>query len=308
MGYCICRDKQPLAQNNEISVDIINHLDSTKIGPNIILNSHSVKSNKLSKGKFKVKESKKQLNRFSLSILHSQDTPEKLFTKETNSFSLFRRVKTWKKYSTEAKSIELCKDERKRRFSDTTIPIMHVNENIFENTNNISIIILGGKGVGKSSFVIKLTRNYFEKLYIPTLRVETFSKKLSYQGKSYKFNFIITPGDNNYKEDITSLFQKVNFTFIFYDTSSKGSFEEAKEILKKEVKNHAWIFKNKITNFYFVGNKIDIKPRIESYDEVESYCHKHNYEFFEISVKDGIGVKAFINNIIEKYNEIVYYS
>ena len=57
MGYCICRDKQPLAQNNELSVDIINHLDSTKIGPNIILNSHSVKS-KLSKGKFKVKESK----------------------------------------------------------------------------------------------------------------------------------------------------------------------------------------------------------------------------------------------------------
>ena len=145
MGYCICRDKQPLAQNNKLSVDIINHLDSTKIGPNIILNSHSVKS-KLSKGKFKVKESKKQLNRFSLSILHSQDTPEKLFKEETSSFSLCRRVKTWKKYSTEAKSIELCKDERKRRFSDTTIPIMHVNENIFENTNEISIIILGGKG------------------------------------------------------------------------------------------------------------------------------------------------------------------
>ena len=183
---------------------------------------------------------------------------------------------------------------------------MHVNENIFENTNDISIISLGGKGVGKSSFVIKLTKNYFEKLYIPTLRVETFSKNFSYQGKSYKFTFIITPGDNNYKEDITSLFQKVNFTFIFYDTSLKGSFEEAKGILKKEVKNHAWIFKNKITNFYFVGNKIDIKPRIESYEKVESYCHKHNFEFFEISVKDGIGVKSFINNIIEKYNEIVY--
>ena len=53
---------------------------------------------------------------------------------------------------------------------------MHVNENMFENTNDISIIILGGKGVGKSSFVIKLTKNYFEKLYIPTLRVENFQK------------------------------------------------------------------------------------------------------------------------------------
>ena len=61
----------------------------------------------------------------------------------------------------------------------------------------------------------------------------------------------------------------------------------------------------KITNFYFLGNKVDMAQPEEPKEKIENFCKTHNFEMIEISVKVGRGVKGLINNIIDKYNEIV---
>ena len=153
--------------------------------------------------------------------------------------------------------------------------------------------------------MLRLTKNYFEKLYIPSLCVESYSKKFVINEKQYTINFIVIPGDKDYHQDYTQLFTKANFIFLFDDVSKKGSFDEAKGFLYNDISSYARIFKNKITNFYFVGNKVDMALREEPKEKIENFCKRHNFEMIEISVKVGRGVKGLINNIIDKYNEIV---
>ena len=92
--------------------------------------------------------------------------------------------------------------------------------------------------------------------------------------KKYKINFIIIPKNKNYHQDYTQLFTKSNFILLFYDVSKKGSFDEAKEILYNDISGYAKIFKKKITNFYFVGNKVDLAQREEPKEKNDTFCKK----------------------------------
>ena len=196
----------------------------------------------------------------------------------------------------------ILKKRTKKSFSDSNINLPNFDSGEFLDSKIINIVIIGGKKVGKSAFLIKITKNYFEKFYIPTLFFETKMRKMLYKDKDYTINFIIPPAND--EDDHNGIFEKAHFIFLFYDTSVKGSFEETKKMFFNQVNRHAKIFKNKITNFYFIGNKIDLN-REEPQEKVEKFCKRHNFEFFEISVKTGSGVISLLNNILTKFEEIV---
>ena len=190
----------------------------------------------------------------------------------------------------------------RRQFTDAHIDLTIIDTNIFnELINEINIVILGGIKVGKSSFVIKVTEQRFEKLYIPTIAVEIKSKTVQYRNKTIKLNFIVTPGDKQYKEDYTPLYEKANFIFLYYDTSNENSFNEAKQLLYEEVCEYAGLLKIGVTNFYFIGNKVDLAGRNISINTIQTFCKKHKLDLFEISVKSGYGIKLLMNNVLNKY-------
>ena len=194
----------------------------------------------------------------------------------------------------------------KKMFSDSNIPLSNHSVDKYLEIDMINIVLLGGKGVGKSSFLIKLTKNYFEKYYIPTIYYERKIKKILFKGKKYTFNFIIPPiNDDNSDSKLNSIFETAHFIFLFYDISVKGSFEHTKKILFNQVNSYAKLFKNKITNFNFIGNKADIPYRGDPKEKIETFCKQHNLDFFEISVKTGNGVLSLMNTIVTKYEEII---
>lgn len=324
MGYCYCKSNYNYNQNVDLALDNddrnINatgldtrHATSEKsVEDSYSRNEKIIKCREKRSSKFRIKDKKNENTKFSLSILHNVHTLNRSIINAINHAQTncdFKRQNTGEMRFTlfQKKIDELLEitPSKQKRFSDSHIDIKNINSNIFTQTNKITILLLGGPGVGKSSFVIKLTKNYFEKLYIPTLGVEVFTKTFKYKNELFSVSFIVTPGEHGPNEDYSPLFAKANFIFLFYDLSVEGSFDTAKNILLNEVSNYVWTFKNKITNFYFVGNKKDIIPRKDRYDNVQKFCHKHNFEFFEISVKEGIGLYALINNIIEKYIEII---
>jgi small GTP-binding protein len=194
------------------------------------------------------------------------------------------------------------KTKFKRQFTDAHIDLTIIDTNIFnELINEINIVILGGIKVGKSSFVIKVTEQRFEKPYIPTIAVEIKSKTVQYRNRTIKLNFIVTPGDKQYKEDYTPLYEKANFIFLYYDISSENSFNEAKQLLYEEVCEYAGLLKIGVTNFYFIGNKVDLTGRNTSINTIQTFCKKHKLDLFEISVKTGYGIKLLMNNMLNKY-------
>ena len=182
--------------------------------------------------------------------------------------------------------------------------IIYQSSSILKGKTEINIVLIGEKQSGKSSFVIKLAENRFENLYIPTVFIETISKVMTYNNKRYVLNFDVTPGQQEYQQDYSTLYAKSNFIFLFYDVTNLGSFTRAKKYIKKELKNKVIIYANNFSNIFIIGNKIDCTPFIESSTQIKSYCEKHQLEFFEISVKTNAGIGYMMNKLLAIFDSI----
>ena len=186
-------------------------------------------------------------------------------------------------------------------FSDTYLHRPLFNGKDLTNEGIINVVILGGKGVGKSAFMLKLTKNYFEKYYIPTVMTETRHKRITFNGKQYYFRFIIPPLiSEKRKEEFNILFENAKVIFLFYDITVQGSFEEAKNMLYSTIDNYSHLFTDGIPLIAFIGNKIDLPNRKEPKADIESFCSSNQFRLFEISVKTGNGVLSLLNTIIAK--------
>lgn len=175
----------------------------------------------------------------------------------------------------------------------------------FENRTYINIVILGGKGVGKSAFVIKFIENVFEKLYIPTIGVEERRKKYSYNTHLYDLNFTVTSG-NDYKSDYSKAYAAVDFFLVFYDITSMESFNEAKKILKSEVKNFVYSYNPEMTNVFLIGNKIDCVPRTVPEEISKTFCHQNDFQMFDISVKTNKNITTMMKALIKTVDDIAH--
>ena len=182
--------------------------------------------------------------------------------------------------------------------------IINKSSSLLKDIREINIVLIGEKQSGKSSFVIKLAENRFENLYIPTVFIETISKVMTYNNKRYVLNFDVTPGEQEYQQDYSTLYAKSNFIFLFYDVTNLGSFLRAKKFIKKELKNKVIMYSHNFSNIFIIGNKIDSTPFIESSTQIRSYCEKHQLEFFEISVKTNAGIGYMMNKLLAIFDSI----
>ena len=83
-----------------------------------------------------------------------------------------------------------------------------------KDSNKINIVIIGQKEVGKSSFCIRFVENRFEDFYIPSIRVEDFTKKIAYNSRNYKVNFSVICGSDKLRNWI-NLIEEADFFFFF---------------------------------------------------------------------------------------------
>lgn len=195
---------------------------------------------------------------------------------------------------------------------NSTLSINRYNKNNNINKNNIeekvnkeiNIVLIGEKQSGKSSFIIQIAEKRFENIYIPTVFIENISKILTYNNKKYILNFNVTPGVQEYKEDYSKLYSQANFIFVFYDISVQGSFTKTKNFVKKELKNKIVMYNNNYSNIFIVANKIDKSSFHNQNIDARKYWENMNLQYFEISVKNNIGVGYMINKLLAIYEQI----
>lgn len=160
------------------------------------------------------------------------------------------------------------------------------NERIEKNKSNINIVLLGGKEVGKTAFCLKLTKNEFSSLNIPSINKENYKMEEKVKTRKYNINFFAIPS-NSSRNNYTQLYMECDFFFIFYDITSKESLDNAMDIYEKEIKNYEMKYKNGKSNMYLLGNKADdIKYRQVITLEGEKLASENGINFFEISVKN----------------------
>ena len=164
----------------------------------------------------------------------------------------------------------------------------------------INVVIIGEKNVGKTTFALKVLGKLFEKVYVPSIGLETKNKKTKFNNTNYNLKLFVTPGEESYKKDYTHLYQSAHFILLFYDVSMESSFCKAKDILLREIHKYKQIFDCKLIDVILVGNKSDLRKTNIQCTEVQSFCEEQNCDNFEISVKTGVGMKNLLNQLFIK--------
>ena len=166
---------------------------------------------------------------------------------------------------------------------------------VSKNEEKIKIIILGNSKVGKTSFIIRFTKNKFDETYLATIGIDYIYRIINIENKLYKLMFYDTAGEEKYKSIPKNHIKNVQGIILMYDITNKKSFDSIIDWISdvKEIKGE---------NFpmILVGNKIDLNESREVTEEMGyELAEKNQIEFFETSNKDG-------TNIQEAGLEIVY--
>lgn len=91
------------------------------------------------------------------------------------------------------------------------------------------VVVIGGIGVGKSSLTIRFVNNQFYDFLDSTLGAVFFEKVYSYgQGKSIKFQFWDTAGQEKYKAIARIYYKDAKVAVVMYDVNSRDSFNTMK--------------------------------------------------------------------------------
>ena len=181
-------------------------------------------------------------------------------------------------------------------FSD--IDNSNTDESLSEDSKNeeiIKIMILGNYSVGKTSFLIRFTKNKFDETYLATIGIDCIYRIIDLENKLYKLMLYDTAGEERYKSIPKNHIKNMQGIILMYDITDKLSFDSIIDWISdvKEIKGE---------NFpmILVGNKIDLNESREVTEEMGyELAEKIQIEFFETSNKDG-------TNIQEAGLEIVY--
>ena len=152
------------------------------------------------------------------------------------------------------------------------------------------ILLLGDSGVGKSSLLLRYTKNEFISDMRSTIGVEFALKYITIDNYQLKIQIWDTAGMERYRSITNAYYKGAKGVIVLYDICRKKSFENVDK----------WIddFKSKADDdavIILIGNKSDLDDKREvSKEEGESKAQMNKFAFMETSAKDNNNVqKAF---------------
>lgn len=181
-----------------------------------------------------------------------------------------------------------------------------------QNETDIKIIIIGCSGVGKTSFVQRWIKGYFEKSYRPTIVSDFQYKILEWRGKCYRI-LLWDIGGQDKTPSMAKIFTRDSHgCIVINDISKKDNINETMKWKKVVYDESAFIDGDKLP-FILIQNKIDLLEGDKDYlNEVMNESQKlvDNGDFigyFMTSVKENINIdepiKFLIDNIIDRLDK-----
>ena len=138
------------------------------------------------------------------------------------------------------------------------------------------VVVVGDCEVGKTSILKKLINDEFKSDYTPTKGYEFNICLIKVNNMTIKLQIWDTCGEENYRTILLNLYRNSNFGILVYSITSRQSFNNLEDWIKKLRK------KAPLTKIILLGNKSDENDKREvSYDEGKEICEKYNLEYFE---------------------------
>jgi Ras-related protein Rab-11A len=171
---------------------------------------------------------------------------------------------------------------------------------INQNSNELydfvgKLVVIGESSVGKSNILSRYCKNEFNKEIKMTIGVEFFTKIVSIQGKSIKFQIWDTAGQERYKSITNSFFTSTTAAIVVFDLTNNQSFEKV-DFWINEVKQHT---KDDLI-IMLIGNKSDLENRSVSPTDIQKKAELYKIEFIETSALLNVNINEAFDRIITK--------
>ena len=205
---------------------------------------------------------------------------------------------------------------------ENDIPINYIAQDCSEisrsNLNaekTITLILIGDTNVGKTCFFTRFNKNIFPDSFLSTIGMDKYIKFFKYKDEQYKIIIWDTAGQDRFKSLPKKYYQNADGILIFFDVSSKESFNDV-ALWMNEINNNTGFgdleekkaekVDNKIL-VYLIGNKIDLLNRKVSKEEAEEKATFYGIKYFEISCKLNMNLaelsSRMVNDCVDKYEE-----
>ena len=158
-------------------------------------------------------------------------------------------------------------------------------------------MLLGDAGVGKSSIILRYTKNEFNSQMVSSIGVDFKTKDIIVNNKKVKLQLWDTAGHERFRTITTSYYRGAHGIATVFDLTNRESFEHVEKWLE-EINKYA---KENVMRF-LIGNKSDLaNERQVSYEEVRALANKLNIYYVETSAKNNVNVSDFFQIATKDY-------
>ena len=115
-------------------------------------------------------------------------------------------------------------------------------------------------------------------------------------GKEVRFIWTDTIGRERFRSLVCNYIKKGDYLIFLYDITNKDMFDNTLRFFKNAKEEN-----QNIKLVYLIGNFIDREEKREvSFEEAMEFSEENNIKFFEISVKENIGIKEFYIDLLSE--------
>ena len=162
--------------------------------------------------------------------------------------------------------------------------------------NSIKLLLLVDKSVGKSSFINRYFKNFFQEEFLSTIGLDSQNKIIKIFNDKYKLTIWDTAGQERFRSITRNYYKNADGVFLIYDVNDSENYDNITKWVN-DIKENNTAVDNKIT-IYLLGNKIDLNQRKIDYVRAEEMAKNLGVKYFEISCKLNININEVVNRMV----------
>jgi len=189
---------------------------------------------------------------------------------------------------------------------DLILESLNKSTNFIDYSGTLSFILIGDSSVGKSCFFKRYFRNEFVEEKLSTIGIDRDFMNIKIEEKLFKITVWDTCGQEKFKFLPKSYYKNADGIFLFFDVTSKDSFDNVSNWINDVKENAAKRISDNDIEIFLIGNKIDLPGREISKEQAELQANSLGMKYFEISCKINMNIPEVVHSmIIECYKKYV---
>ena len=151
------------------------------------------------------------------------------------------------------------------------------------------ILLIGDSGVGKTSVILRYTKNIFHEEFLNSIGVDFKSKDLLLDGRKIKLQIWDTAGQERFRTITNSYYRGAHAIVIVFDLTKRESYEHVQKWIS-DINRYA----NENVLKFLIGNKADLTNEKQvSYQEARALASQMKATYFNVSAKKNENINEF---------------